>query len=54
MKQEPTDKFSGIQRHQLHLIAVGVITPANSTLTTIKQEGRYHADKRKDTKLRAC
>ena len=33
MKQEPANKLLGIQRHPLHLIAMGVVTPAKSNLT---------------------
>ena len=37
MKQETTDKFLGIQRHQLYLIAVGVIAPAKRNLSIFQR-----------------
>lgn len=38
VKQKPADKFTGVQRHQLFLIAMGVIPPAERNPSVFQRE----------------
>jgi len=44
MEKEPSDKLMGIQRHDLFLISVGVITPEEGYFAIVKFEDTVIAD----------
>ncbi len=44
MKKEPPDKFSGLQRHDLLTVPVGIISPEERNLAVLDREDAVIAD----------